>query len=147
VAIGAAVDQLFGEPPLACHPVARYGSLMQVVEQHTYADRRGNGALFTFIGVGVGVSSGLVLRRLIGPTAATISATALCAAMPVGIRLRTAVSSKRHSLRRSTYGSAAPTATTVLSRTEARWVTDGRQCQPTLQQRCACGGTPRLSAE
>jgi adenosylcobinamide-phosphate synthase len=282
--MGAAVDQVFGEPPFSCHPVARYGSLMQRVERHTYADRRGNGAVFALIGVGVAVGSGLVLRRLVGPTAATIAATALCAAGKmldaeaerVGVllahndldgarqQLRSLVGRETTNLDKSeisravvesvaencvdavtasvfwaavggapavlahravntldamvghhddryehfgwasarlddvtnyipsrltalcvalarphratdvwrvmrrdagrhpspnggvveasfaaalTCGSAAPTATAASSRTEARWVTNGRQCQPTLQQRCACVGTPRSSAQ
>jgi adenosylcobinamide-phosphate synthase len=80
VAAGAALDQLLGEPPARWHPVARYGSLMQRVEHHLYADRRARGVALTMIGVGLGITVGLSLRRTIGPPAAIITATAVCAA-------------------------------------------------------------------
>ena len=77
---GAAVDQLVGEPPIVLHPVARFGALMHRVERHVYADRRARGVAYAAVGVGVGVTAGLALRRTIGPTAATIAATTICAA-------------------------------------------------------------------
>jgi adenosylcobinamide-phosphate synthase len=77
---GTALDQLVGEPPIGLHPVARFGALMHRVERHVYADRRARGVAHTAVGVGVGVIAGLVLRRTIGPTAATIAATTICAA-------------------------------------------------------------------
>ena len=60
---GAALDQFLGEPPVALHPVAHFGSLMQSVERRMYADRRARGVAFTTIGVGVGVTVGLALPR------------------------------------------------------------------------------------
>ncbi len=77
---GVGFDQLAGEPPWRWHPVAAYGSLMSRVERHIYADRRINGAVLTAIGTGLGVTTGLALRRLLGPGAATLLATAVCAA-------------------------------------------------------------------
>lgn len=79
-AAGAALDQLIGEPPTRWHPVAHFGSMMQRVEHHVYADRRVPGVALAMTGVGLGVTLGLSLRRTIGPTAATIAATAVCAA-------------------------------------------------------------------
>ena len=78
--VGLAFDQLLGEPPLRFHPVARFGTLMTGIEQRLYKDRRVNGVLFTAIGVGVGVSVGVVLRRLFGPRLATAIATGFCSA-------------------------------------------------------------------
>ena len=53
-AAGGLVDQMLGEPPLRWHPVARYGSAMQRVEEKLHADRRANGIAFTAIGAGLG---------------------------------------------------------------------------------------------
>lgn len=79
-AAGGVVDQMLGEPPLPWHPVARYGSAMHRVETRLYADRRRNGVAFTAIGAGLGVSVGLLLRRTLGPTLATVLATGISAA-------------------------------------------------------------------
>ena len=79
-ATGGLADQLLGEPPLRWHPVARYGSVMQHIEQRVYADRRVNGIAFTAIGTGLGIGTGLVLRRAIGPALATVAATCMSAA-------------------------------------------------------------------
>jgi adenosylcobinamide-phosphate synthase len=77
---GLMLDHLLGEPPVRWHPVVWYGSAMKRVEKQLYADRRRNGAAFTAVGVGLGISVGVVLRRLVGPTIATGVATAVCAA-------------------------------------------------------------------
>ncbi len=77
---GLVLDQMLGEPPLRYHPVARYGTLMTRVEQRLYANRRINGVAFAAIGVGVGLSAGLVLRKLLGPRLATVVATGFCSA-------------------------------------------------------------------
>jgi adenosylcobinamide-phosphate synthase len=77
---GLVIDQLCGEPPVRFHPVVWYGTAMGRLEQRIYADRRSNGMVFVSIGIGLGVGVGLVLRRLVGSTAATIVATGICAA-------------------------------------------------------------------
>ena len=77
---GAALDQLLGEPPTSWHPVARYGSLMQRVEHHLYADRRLPGVALAMTGVGLGITVGLSMRRAIGPWMATLVTTTICAA-------------------------------------------------------------------
>lgn len=77
---GLALDQVLGEPPVSWHAVARYGSLMQRIERRLYADCRANGFGFTMTGVGIAITVGMSIRRLVGPTAATIAATTLCAA-------------------------------------------------------------------
>ena len=79
-ASGALADQILGEPPLRWHPVARYGAVMQRIERSVYADRHINGIAFTAIGAGIGVGTGLVLRRAIGPALATVVATCISAA-------------------------------------------------------------------
>ncbi|MCU1365138.1 MAG: cobD, partial [Ilumatobacteraceae bacterium] len=78
--VGGLADQMFGEPALRWHPVARYGSVMQHIERHVYADRRVNGIAFTAIGAGLGIGTGLVLRRAIGPALASVAATCMSAA-------------------------------------------------------------------
>lgn len=80
VATGGIAGRLLGEPPLHWHPVARYGSVMQHIEQRVYADRRVKGIAFTAIRTGVGIGTGLVLRRAIGPALATVAATCMSAA-------------------------------------------------------------------
>ena len=77
---GGLADQMLGEPTLCWHPVARYGSVMQRVEERLYADRRANGIAFTAVGAGLGISVGIVLRRTFGPTFATVVATCVSAA-------------------------------------------------------------------
>ncbi len=79
-AAGGLVDQLLGEPPPRWHPVARYGSSMQRVEAHLYADRRRNGIAFVAVGAGLGIGVGVALRRCLGPTLATVVATTVSAA-------------------------------------------------------------------
>jgi adenosylcobinamide-phosphate synthase len=77
---GALLDQIVGEPFGRWHPVAGYGTLMQRLESHCYRNRRANGVAFAGAGAGLGVGVGLGLRRVIGPTAATIVASAVCVA-------------------------------------------------------------------
>jgi adenosylcobinamide-phosphate synthase len=77
---GGVVDQAFGEPPERWHPVVHFGTTMQRVENRLHVDRRSNGAVFTAVGVGLGVFVGLGLRRAVGSAPATVVATALCAA-------------------------------------------------------------------
>lgn len=79
-AAGGLIDQVIGEPPLRWHPVAQYGTAMQRVEQRLHADRRVNGAAFTAVGAGLGITVGLVLRWAVGPRFATVAATCVCAA-------------------------------------------------------------------
>ena len=53
---------------------------MTRIERRLYADRRVNGVAFAAIGIGVGATVGCGLRRLVGPSIATVAATAICAA-------------------------------------------------------------------
>lgn len=62
-ALGVLADVLLGEPPARLHPVVAFGSLMNTVERRIYADNRIAGALYTAVGAGVGVTSGLLVRR------------------------------------------------------------------------------------
>ena len=79
-ALGGLADQMLGEPPLRWHPVARYGSFMQRIEAKLYADQRVNGVAFSAIGVGLGVSVGVLLRWTLGSTLAVVVATGVSAA-------------------------------------------------------------------
>lgn len=77
---GLGLDQVLGEPPARWHPVAAYGTVMTRVEARLYADRRSVGVVHLAVGLGIGVSVGVVARRLVGPTAATALAAAVCSA-------------------------------------------------------------------
>lgn len=79
-AVGAGIDAVVGEPPLAWHPVAKFGSAMIAVERHTYSDARSAGVLHLSIGVGAALAVGCGTRRLLGPFLATAAATALASA-------------------------------------------------------------------
>jgi adenosylcobinamide-phosphate synthase len=77
---GLVIDRVLGEPPVAFHPVARFGSLMERIERRIYADRRRNGVALLAVGTATGVVAGGALRAVLGRQAATACATAVCAA-------------------------------------------------------------------
>jgi adenosylcobinamide-phosphate synthase len=79
-AAGLAVDCIAGEPPLAWHPVARFGAMMQRVERRTYADRRPNGVVHLALGLGLASAAGWLMRRVLGKHVGTAAAVALCSA-------------------------------------------------------------------
>ncbi len=79
-ALGLAADRLIGEPPVAWHPVARYGSLMEQVEHRLYADRRANGVAQIACGVALAALAGRVADRLLGRHLAAALAVTVCAA-------------------------------------------------------------------
>lgn len=76
-AAGVLVDQLAGEPPSWCHPVAGYGTAMARLERFTYRDRRWAGALHLLAGVGAAAAAGWLLGGLLGRTGATLVAVAV----------------------------------------------------------------------
>lgn len=79
-AAGVAIDSVVGEPPLAWHPVAKFGSAMIAVERHTYRDSRAAGVAHLAVGAGSALVVGFGTRRLLGPFLATTVATALASA-------------------------------------------------------------------
>ena len=79
-AAGVAIDAVVGEPPLAWHPVAAFGSAMTAVERRTYRDTRVAGVVHLAIGIGAAAAVGFGARRLLGPFLATAAATALASA-------------------------------------------------------------------
>ncbi len=79
-AAGVAIDAVVGEPPLAWHPVAKFGSAMIAVERRTYRDSRAAGVVHLAIGTGGAMAIGFGARRLFGPVLATAAATALACA-------------------------------------------------------------------
>ena len=79
-AVGWAVDSLVGEPPIAVHPVARFGSFATFLEQRIYEPTRVRGVAFTMICTGGAAAIGMLVNRLIGRRAATSVATAVCVA-------------------------------------------------------------------
>jgi adenosylcobinamide-phosphate synthase len=78
--IGILTDAALGEPPLVSHPVARFGALMERVEQRTYAPRRLNGTMHLAAGLAIACSLGVGLRRLTGSRLSSIIAVAACSA-------------------------------------------------------------------
>ncbi|MFM8855916.1 MAG: adenosylcobinamide-phosphate synthase CbiB [Actinomycetota bacterium] len=79
-ASGIAIDQLVGEPPVALHPVAHFGSIMQALERRIYRDRRLKGVGHLLAGVTIATSAGILTRRLFGRHVSTAFAVAICAA-------------------------------------------------------------------
>jgi adenosylcobinamide-phosphate synthase len=63
-AVGLAIDQLIGEPPLpdSWQPVALFGSAADGLERRLYADRVGAGAAYAGLGAAVAAGAGLILR-------------------------------------------------------------------------------------
>ena len=101
VGLALVADRAFGEPPSVIHPVARFGQLMEAVEDVWWDDRRRTGAVFAAAGIGLGAAVGLAagragrkgpLWRLCGLGAATyvaLAGRALCdAAEQVAAPLR-----------------------------------------------------------
>jgi adenosylcobinamide-phosphate synthase len=82
---GLALDRLLGEPPASVHPVARFGAAMTALEQHTYRDGRGAGALHSLIGAGGAATAGWGLQRVLGRG----PSTAVAVAISVGGRMLT----------------------------------------------------------
>lgn len=80
IALGLTVDRLFGEPPNAVHPVARFGQAMTALEHRLYRDDRIAGAVFCAIGVGGAAAVGVGMRRLVGSNVATAMAVSVAVA-------------------------------------------------------------------
>ena len=68
-AAGLLADRVLREPPSSWHPVARFGSLMQAIEDRCWSDRRSSGALYATAGALVGLVSG----RVVGSTAVVVA--------------------------------------------------------------------------
>jgi adenosylcobinamide-phosphate synthase len=73
------MDRRWGEPPAAVHPVALFGRLMTAVEERLYRDNRAAGAAFLGLGVTMGVASGRVLERCLGPAGVALACAAASA--------------------------------------------------------------------
>lgn len=78
IAAGWLADRVLVEPPVRWHPVARFGSLMNLVEQRTYRDDRGAGVVHAGVGIGLAWTAGWALARVIGRRPAIALATAVC---------------------------------------------------------------------
>lgn len=65
IATGSILDRMLGELPPAWHPVARFGSLMQTVEQRRYGPTRAAGVVHVGIGVGTRIDIGIIARAAI----------------------------------------------------------------------------------
>jgi len=70
VLLGLVADGLFGEPPAATHPVARFGTAMDGLERRWWADRRGPGACYATVGVGAALLLGALIEEWVGETIA-----------------------------------------------------------------------------
>lgn len=60
-AVGILADRVLGEPPTSLHPVARFGSGMERLEQLWWQDSRTAGTRYFAAGVGVAGAAGIVL--------------------------------------------------------------------------------------
>jgi adenosylcobinamide-phosphate synthase len=83
VAAGVAADRRFGEPPLALHPVARFGQAMSAVEARMYRDRRAAGVAHACVG-GLGAAAvGYGVQRVLGraPAIAVVTAAVVAGRM------------------------------------------------------------------
>jgi adenosylcobinamide-phosphate synthase len=78
--VGLAADRVLGEPPLAVHPVARFGQVMSRLERSMYRDSRAVGAVFWAIGVGGAAACGVALQRALGRGPAVALATSVAVA-------------------------------------------------------------------
>ena len=81
--VGLVLDRVLGEPPVAWHPVARFGTTMNAIEARWWADSRIRGVAYTTTGMLVGLAPALLLRRVVGaPTATAVaSGVAIAGAM------------------------------------------------------------------
>lgn len=81
MAAGLGMDRRWGEPPAEVHPVALFGRLMTVVEERLYRDNRPAGAVFLGLGLSLGVASGRVLERCLGPAGVALACAAASASL------------------------------------------------------------------
>jgi adenosylcobinamide-phosphate synthase len=72
-AAGVMADRLLGEPPVAAHPVAKFGAVMRQVETHLYRDARRAGTAHAALGIGIATAAGAAIRS---PAAAAYVAVA-----------------------------------------------------------------------
>jgi adenosylcobinamide-phosphate synthase len=95
VALGLLIDRVFGEPPDAFHPVARFGTAMDALERRWWADRRSRGAGYVGVGMGTVLAVGVLAEQLLGQAVALSAAVSVAsagraltqAAQAVGARL------------------------------------------------------------
>lgn len=72
--VAAMSDRLVGEPPASLHPIALFGSGMEVLEDRVHSDSVGRGAVYTGVGIGLAAAVATALRRSFGPfTAAALA--------------------------------------------------------------------------
>jgi adenosylcobinamide-phosphate synthase len=80
VGTGVALDVFLGEPPARLHPVAAFGKVMRKVESRCWRDERWPGAGHSATGLVIASSTGLVLRRVLGPRLALVASAWLVVA-------------------------------------------------------------------
>lgn len=80
IAAGLAADRVFGEPPAAIHPVARFGQGMTRLERSLYRDSRAVGVVYCAAGVAAGGIVGWLLQRGLGRQRALALATSAAVA-------------------------------------------------------------------
>ncbi|MCU1398278.1 MAG: cobD [Acidimicrobiales bacterium] len=80
VAAGLGADRVLGEPPLAVHPVARFGQVMDRFERRIHRDDRVTGVAFCAIGVIGAGAVGWCLQRALGRDRAVALTTFACVA-------------------------------------------------------------------
>jgi len=78
--LGLLIDAAVGEPPASAHPVASFGTAMATLEGHTYRDSVTAGAVHLSGGLVLACLAAVGSRHLLGATASTAGAVALCSA-------------------------------------------------------------------
>jgi adenosylcobinamide-phosphate synthase len=78
--LGLVVDRWVGEPPVAVHPVARFGQVMEKIEERWWKDDRMKGVSFASVGIGTGLAAGSALQLATSPMAEALVATAVASA-------------------------------------------------------------------
>jgi len=74
---GIVADLVVGEPPLSPHPVRLFGSFMNSVERHLWADDRARGVAHAALGVAASATAGGLLGSTAGATYLSVAGRAL----------------------------------------------------------------------
>jgi adenosylcobinamide-phosphate synthase len=77
VAFALMADRVLGEPPLAPHPVAAFGTAMTALEDRLHADSRAAGAVYTVAGTVIGATTGAMVRSTAVATYLSVAGRAL----------------------------------------------------------------------
>jgi len=74
---GLAVDQVLGEPTRVPHPVAVFGKVMGAIEECLYGPNEYRGAVYTGLGLAIGLSGGVAVRSTLLATSVAVAGRSL----------------------------------------------------------------------